>query len=215
LPRWSPDGKQILFMGRTANTGWRAFVISSAGGAPRDLVPSAPVAYDPNWSPDGKAVVLTLNEAGSPGALPSGPGIAIFDLTNEKLSALPGAAQLFSPRWSPDGRYIAAITDDSEKLRLFDRTTKQWNDLVNMPIGYPSWSHDGQYLYFDTTLTDDPAFFRVRIADHRVERLVSLKDLQRYWGDFGPWTGLAPDDSLLVVRDIGSQDIYALDWKAP
>ena len=215
LPRWSPDGKQILFMGRTANTGWRAFLISSAGGAPRDLVPSAPVAYDPNWSPDGKAIVLTLNEAGSPGASPSGPGIAIFDLTNEKLSPLPSAAQLFSPRWSPDGRYIAAITDDSEKLRLFDRATKQWTDLVNMPIGYPSWSHDGQYLYFDTTLTDDPAFFRVRIADHRVERLVSLKDLQRYWGDFGPWTGLAPDDSLLVVRDIGSQDIYALDWKVP
>jgi hypothetical protein len=30
-----------------------------------------------------------------------------------------------------------------------------------MSIGYPSWSHDGQYLYFESTFTEDPAFFRV------------------------------------------------------
>lgn len=71
-----------------------------------------------------------------------------------------------------------------------------------MPIGYPSWSHDGQYtLYFDTTLTDDPAFFRVRISDRKLERLVSLKGMRRFWGQFASWTGLAPDDSLLLVRD--------------
>ena len=31
-------------------------------------------------------------------------------------------------------------------------------------------SHDGQYIYFDTTLSEDAAFFRVRISDHKVER---------------------------------------------
>ena len=87
--------------------------------------------------------------------------------------------------------------------------------LVTMPIGYPSWSHNGQYLYFDTTLTDDPAFFRVGISDHKLERLVSLKGLQRFWGQFGSWTGLAPDDSLLLIRDTSSQEIYALDWQQP
>ncbi len=29
------------------------------------------------------------------------------------------------------------------------------------------------------------------------------------------WFGLAPDDSLLVLRDVGSQEIYAIDWEAP
>jgi hypothetical protein len=29
------------------------------------------------------------------------------------------------------------------------------------------------------------------------------------------WFGLAPDDSPLVLRDTGTQDIYALDWEAP
>jgi hypothetical protein len=29
------------------------------------------------------------------------------------------------------------------------------------------------------------------------------------------WVGPAPDDSPLLVRDAGTQDIYALDWEAP
>jgi hypothetical protein len=98
---------------------------------------------------------------------------------------------------------------------LFDRVSQQWQELVSLPIGYPSWSRDGQYLYFDTTLTGDAAFFRVRISDRKLERLLSLKGVRRYWGEFGPWTGLAPDDSPLVARDTSSQEIYALDWQAP
>jgi hypothetical protein len=33
--------------------------------------------------------------------------------------------------------------------------------------------------------------------------------------DVGQWLGLAPDDSLLVLRDVGTHEIYALDWDAP
>jgi hypothetical protein len=29
------------------------------------------------------------------------------------------------------------------------------------------------------------------------------------------WFGLAPDDSPIVLRDTGTQEIYALDWQAP
>jgi len=213
LPRWSPDGSQIVFMAQTANSGWRAYLISSDGTGLRDLIPGAQAGFDPSWSPDGKSIVLTLNDAGTPSAGATGPGIAIFDLSSGKLALLPNASYLFSPRWSPDGRHIAGITDDSQKLMLFDRETQQWQELVALPIGYPSWSHDGQYLYFDTTLTEDANFFRIRISDHKLERLVSLKGMRRLWGDLGSWTGLAPDDSPLVIRDISSQEIYAIEWQ--
>jgi hypothetical protein len=86
---------------------------------------------------------------------------------------------------------------------------------VSLPIGYASWSHDGQHIYFDTTLSKDAAFYRVRISDRKLERLFSLSGLRRYWGPFGPWTGLAPDDSPLLVRDTSSREIYALDWQQP
>jgi Tol biopolymer transport system component len=211
-PRWSPDGKQIVFMGTNSKTDWLAYVISSDGTGMRELIPGMDPGYDPGWSPDGKSIVLTLNAAGSPSLNPAGPGIVIYDLQSKKISPLPGAKHMFAPRWSP-GRYIAALTDDSLKLMLFDRVSQQWQELVSLPIGYASWSHDGRYVYFDTTLSEDAAFYRVRISDHKLEKLFSLSGLRRYWGPFGPWTGLAPDDSPLLVRDTSSQEIYALDWQ--
>ena len=215
LPRWSPDGTQIVFMGETFRSGWRAYIISSDGTGLRELVASAEAGYDPNWSPDGKSVVLTLNDAGSPSSVADGPGIVVLDLSSGQISPLPGAKQMFSPRWSPDGRHIAAITDDSQKLMLLERDTLEWQELVSLPIGYPSWSRDGKYLYFDTTLTEDAALFRVRISDRKLERLVGLSGMHRLWGHLGSWTGLTPDDSPLLLRDVSSQEIYAIDWQAP
>ena len=213
LPRWSPDGQQILFMGTSSKTDWLAYLISSDGTGQRELIPGADAVGDPGWSPDGKSIVLTLKAVGTAGLHSQGPGIAFYDLETRKTSPLPDASQLFAPSWSPDGRYIAAITNDSLKLVLFDRVNEKWQDLVSLPIGYVSWSHNGQYVYFDTTLTGDAALFRLRISDHKLERLLSLKGLRRYFGPFGSWTGLAPDDSPLLVRDISSQEIYALDWQ--
>jgi hypothetical protein len=70
-------------------------------------------------------------------------------------------------------------------------------------------------LYFDAVVPEDPALFRIRVSDHKLERLLSLKGVRRFWGEAFEWSGLAPDDSFLLVRDVSSQEIYALDWQAP
>jgi Tol biopolymer transport system component len=208
LPRWSPDGSQIVFMARTQNTDWRAHLAAANGHGLRKLIPGAAAGFDPGWSPDGKSILLAVGDLGL-----TSNKISILDLQTQTVAPVPGGENLFSPRWSPDGRYLAAITTDSQTLMLFDRTKLQWTVLARMGIGFPSWSHDGQYLYFDSILTDDPAFFRVRISDRQLERLTSLKDIHRLWGPNGEWSGLGPGDSLLVTRDIGSPEIYALDWQ--
>jgi hypothetical protein len=77
-----------------------------------------------------------------------------------------------------------------------------------------TWSRDGKTLYFDTFLQSDPAFYRVRMNDLKIERLLSLKSLRRAQGVFGPWCGLAADESPLTLRDAGTRDIYALEWQA-
>jgi Tol biopolymer transport system component len=208
LPRWSPDAKQIVFMGRTVNANWRAYLISANGGSFQDLVPGAPAGLDPTWMPDGKSIVLTLNNLG-----PTGQGISVLDLESKKVRDLPGAEHLFSPRVSPDGKSIAAITTDSQALMLFDVAAQHWTELVRMPIGFPSWSHDGRYIYFDSIFSEDPAFYRVALSDHKLERLTSLSGVRRFWGEMTEWTGLAPDDSLLLTRDASHQEVYALEWQ--
>jgi hypothetical protein len=81
-------------------------------------------------------------------------------------------------------------------------------------VALQEWRNTSRSLS-SPTLTDDPAFFRLRISDRKLERLVSLKALRRYWGEFGPWTDLTPDDSPLLTRDTSSQEIYALDLQVP
>ena len=141
--------------------------------------------------------------------------IHLFDLRTRQVSTLPGSEGLFSPRWSPDGRYLAATTADSQKLMLFDFETRKWAELARVPIGYPVWSRDGSFIYFDNLSTSEPAILRVRISDRTIEQAASLKNVRRAVGAFAAWSGLGPDDAPLVLRDTGTQEIYALDWQAP
>jgi len=216
LPRWSPDGKEIAFFGHPPGEPSQVYIVPAAGGAPQ-LVYHGTNLADPNWSPDGKSLVFGGNRIDNLSNQES--AIYVLDLNTQKASKLPGSDGLFSPRWSPNGGYIACLTVDSLQLLLFDFTAQKWTALTKAKVfvGWPIWSRDGQYLYFDGALENenDEGYFRIRIADRKLERLVSLKGFQVAPGTFGNWTGLAPDESPLFVRDASIQEIYALDWKAP
>jgi hypothetical protein len=86
-----------------------------------------------------------------------------------------------------------------------------WKELVNMNAAYRVWSRDGKYIYFRSIFRNDPAIFRVRVPDGKLERWATLKGLQQAAGAYGPWMGLAPDGSVLMLRDVGIQNIYAFD----
>jgi hypothetical protein len=83
-------------------------------------------------------------------------------------------------------------------------------------IGYMTWSRVSKSVGFDTSFpTTDPGFFRVGIPDGQIARILSLKKIRRFFPTSGEWSGMAPDGSPLLVRDISTQEIYALDWKLP
>ena len=91
---------------------------------------------------------------------------------------------------------------------LFDFETQRWTTLVeDVTVGWRAWSHDSQYFYF-LRPSEHLAAYRVRISDHRLEKVVDLSNFRLYY-EF--WFGLAPDDSPLIVRDMGTEDIYAFD----
>ena len=105
-------------------------------------------------------------------------------------------------------------TLDSHALMLFDFNTQTWSELVKSDIGWLQWSRDGRHVYFKR-LGSETAIMRVRIDDHAVEEVVSLKNIKNTGFSGGLWIGLTPDDSPLLLRDTGTQEIYALDWKEP
>jgi hypothetical protein len=113
------------------------------------------------------------------------------------------------------------MTVDSRRLLLFDSKTKKWSELLDGAMGFPSWSNDGRYIYLlrrslDCVVGGNCKYdvLRVRISDRKVELVADLKDVKTT-GHYAIWLGLAPDDSPMLLRDTGSQDIYALDWQAP
>ena len=208
LPRWSPDGKQITFYGLSPGQKQKLYTVSTDGGTPREMIPEDLQAqWDPNWSPDGTRIAF-----GGPSGDPNST-IRILDVRAHQISTLPGSKGLFSPRWSPDGRYVVAMPLDSHSLMLFDFAGQRWEEIAKVTAGYPNWSKTGDYVYF-LHEEDQPSVMRVRVRDRKLERVADLKNFPQA-GFFGFWLGMAPDDSPLLLRDTGTQEIYAPDWEAP
>jgi Tol biopolymer transport system component/predicted Ser/Thr protein kinase len=208
LPRWSPDGKQIAFFGHPPGEPFHLYVVPAEGGTPELLYRTATNLADPSWSPDGKAVAFGENSLNNQGS-----AIYVLDLKTRNATKLAGSDGLYSPRWSPDGRYIAAIPLDSLKLMLFDVAAQKWSELAKIFVAYPTWSRDSRYIYFDGILDNQEGYYRAQVSDGKLERLFSMQGFQAAGGAFGNWTGLAPDESPLLVRDVSIQEIYALDWE--
>jgi hypothetical protein len=49
------------------------------------------------------------------------------------------------------------------------------------------------------------------LLDQKIEKIVDLKDFRRVVMPWNTWLGLTPDGSPLLMRDTGTQEVYALD----
>ena len=210
FPRWSPDGKQIAFFGGMPGKPWKVYLIAAEGGDLQQLVAGELNEGDPSWSPDGGSLAF--------GRLPWKTGtvepseIYIMDLKSHRVTTVPGSSGLFSPRWSPTGKYLLATRADSSAFLLFDLAHQKWSVLVQGVVGYPYWSRDGSYVYFeDVAVPHRSSVARIRIKDGSVETIADLSGLRQI--SVG-WIGRGPDDLPIAVREIGTEEIYALDWIA-
>jgi serine/threonine protein kinase len=215
LAHWSPDGRQIAFSASGPGRPWRVFVISADGGTRQPISSSDESETDPTWSADGQTIAFGHNaqEEGEKNY------IGMFDVRSRQIARLAGSEGFFAPRWSPDGRYLVALPEDNSTLMLYDTQAQTWKKLLKRPelIGYITWSRDSTSLYFDTIVTQQPAFYQLRVRDAKLDRIVDLKSYRLFPNQFGPgsWTGLAPGDAPLFVRDISTSEIYAFDVDFP
>ena len=81
MPRWSPDGTQILFSDDSSD--WsksEMYIVSAHGGIPHKVLPEGSGEQsDPDWSPDGHKIVFGSSYGGrNPKSV-----IRIFDLDSQ------------------------------------------------------------------------------------------------------------------------------------
>jgi serine/threonine protein kinase/Tol biopolymer transport system component len=217
FPTISPDGQQVAFMAAAHRGILHIYSVPIHGGDPQQLsFGDTPEAY-PDWSPDGNQLVfsgLPPVVTGNAGATP----IKVLDLRTHRTSPIPGSDGFVCPRWSPEGRYLAAKSADSKRLMLYEFRNQRWTELATPSINFLNWSHNGKYIYFNTVPGEamESAIYRVQVTRWKIGRMTDLKGLRQatgLWSEY--WIGLAPDDSPLILRDIGSQEIYALDLQLP
>ncbi|MGC2638500.1 MAG: winged helix-turn-helix domain-containing protein [Acidobacteriaceae bacterium] len=204
--RWSPDGGQILFVDRTPRGTNGIYTIAADGGAPRQVLPKdAENETDPSWSPDGKRIVYsTCPVLGAS----SQSDLRILDLASGKTMLVPESKGLLVPHWSPDGKFISAMTLDAMSMKVLSMETGKWSSLDTGSVAFPEWSHDSRFIYY-LRWKGDAALARIHPGDASPEILADLRK-EHLTGFFTSWMSLDSSDAPLLLRDVGSDEIYAL-----
>jgi Tol biopolymer transport system component len=215
MPRWTPQGDALVMIGRKGpQRPWKLYRMSAREGAVWEpLLPDRENVANPNYSPDG-GTLLFGGAAWMTGFAKGTSRLWTWNGGTSQPREVPGSEDLWSGKWSPDGRKILAETLDSLELRLFDVAAGTWKTLYRgeQVIGYPVWSLDSRWVYFNGSATRErgAAVWRVEAATGRLETVLELGALSLA-ASLGSWFGMDPEGGLLFLRDASRTEVYAME----
>jgi Tol biopolymer transport system component len=130
-PRWSRDGKQIIFDATEPNTRvHQLFVVNANGTGLRKIGPGECA----DWSPDNKQI-----------AFDDGGQVYVQNLDGQGRELVTSGR---TPRWSPDGSQLAVV--ENRMLYVVDLVTGERRALFAEPFAVlyagTAWSPDGKTI---------------------------------------------------------------------
>lgn len=213
-PQWSPDGSQIAFhavsdMGAFS----KIYLVSAKGGVPTLATPSSEDRQIyPSWTSDGNSILFSNSDPSL-----THLDLRLLNLKTMKVSIPPGTDGFTYAQISPDGRNIIAIERATRDLILYNVATHATKTLADT-ADYPRWSPDGKFVYFNDLYFSakgrSGGVRRWNASTGAVELLLKYPDFL-LCGAYGVTFSLAPDNSILLVKDISNRDLYALDLDLP
>ncbi|MFH1930189.1 MAG: Tol-Pal system beta propeller repeat protein TolB [Pseudomonadota bacterium] len=112
LPRWSPDGKKIMY-NSYKDGGPLLYMKDVSSGTVKRISTRPGLNIGACWTPDGQRVALTLSNKGI-------PDIFIIDLNGKIIKQVTNHWGIdVSPTFSPDGNQIAFVSNRSGSPQIY------------------------------------------------------------------------------------------------
>jgi hypothetical protein len=131
-PSWSPDGRFVAY---AAGYPIRVWVVSAAGGEPRELTPDG--GDYPQWSPDGRWIAYSM------WTQDSDPNQGAWVIPADGGSPRKIGRQPTRMVWSADGRLLWQLRRSGDAVELWesDSGVWSWRRRSVLDIGRPAGSH--------------------------------------------------------------------------
>ncbi len=126
-PRWSPDGRRIIYTGYYRSGFPDIFVIDTAGMRRTPLVTFRGTNTGARFSPDGSRISMVLSGEGTPEVY-----VADSSARNARRLTRTGGSVQSSPTWSPNGRELIFVSDRDGRPQLY-RMTAEGENMRRIP----------------------------------------------------------------------------------
>ncbi len=144
-PRWSPDGKALLFVS-TRDGNQEIYRADADGTNVKRLTSEVAADNCPSWSPDGRRVAFASGRSGN-------LEIHVMNADGSEVRRLTNHPRMdYWPVWSPDGKRIAFTSnrDGNYEIYLMNADGSGARNLTRHRAkdNYAAWSPDGKRLAF-------------------------------------------------------------------